>query len=123
MRWQIPLGEVPELAAQGHTNTGSHFPKVNPVVTAGGLIFTGSRDRKVRALDSRTGKVLWESEVGAAMDGMPAIYEVDGREYVVFCAAARSTTHTHSVPGHPASLDPIHGAYVAFALPTSAGKR
>ncbi|MCU1225141.1 MAG: glucose dehydrogenase [Edaphobacter sp.] len=122
MRWQIPLGEVPELAAQGHPNTGSHFPKVNPVVTAGGLIFTGSRDRKVRALDSRTGKVLWESEVGAAMDGMPAIYEVDGREYVVFCAAARSTTRTHSVPGHPASQEPIHGAYVAFALPTSAKK-
>jgi len=122
MRWQIPLGEVPELAAQGHKNTGSHFPKVNPVVTAGGLIFTGSRDRKVRALDSCTGKVLWESEVDAAMEGMPAIYEVDGREYVVFCAAARSTTHTHAVPGHPASQDPIHGAYVAFALPMSSSK-
>ena len=117
IRWQIPLGEVPELAAQGHKDTGSHFPKVNPVVTSGGLIFTGSRDRKVRALDSSTGKVLWESEVDAAMDGMPAIYEVNGREYVVFCAAARSTTHTHAIPGHPASQDPIHGAYVAFALP------
>ena len=123
IRWQIPLGEVPELAAKGYRNTGSHFPKVNPVVTAGGLIFTGSRDRKVRAIDSATGKVLWESEVDAALEGMPAIYEVDGREYVVFCAAARATTHTHAVPGHPASQDPIHGAYVAFALPASAGKR
>jgi quinoprotein glucose dehydrogenase len=122
IRWQIPLGEVPELAAKGYKNTGSHFPKVNPVVTAGGLIFTGSRDRKVRALDSSTGKVLWESEVDAAMDGMPAIYEVDGREYVVFCAAARSTTHTHATPGHPASQDPIHGGYVAFALPELASK-
>jgi quinoprotein glucose dehydrogenase len=121
IRWQIPLGEVPELAAKGYKNTGSHFPKVNPVVTAGGLIFTGSRDRKVRAIDSTTGKVLWESEVDAALEGMPAIYEVDGREYVVFCAAARATTHTHATPGHPASQDPIHGAYVAFALP--AGKQ
>lgn len=122
IRWQIPLGEVPELAEKGYKNTGSHFPKVNPVVTAGGLIFTGSRDRKVRALDSSTGKVLWEKEVGAAMDGMPAIYEVDGREYVVFCAAARSTTRTHAVAGHPASQEPIRGAYVAFALPASGGK-
>lgn len=122
IRWQIPLGEVPELAAQGYTRTGSHFPKVNPVVTAGGLIFTGSRDRKVRALDSATGKVLWEAEVGAALDGMPAIYEVGGREYVVFCAAARSTTRTHATPGHPASQDPIHGSYVAFALPEAGGK-
>ncbi len=117
MRWQIPLGEVPELAAKGYHNTGSHFPKIAPVVTAGGLIFTGSRDRIVRALDSDTGRVLWKTEVGAALDGMPAVYEVDGREYIVFCAAARSTTYTHASHGHPASQEPIHGAYVAFSLP------
>ena len=117
IRWQRPLGEVPELAEKGFKDTGSHFPKTNPVVTAGGLIFTGTRDRKVRALDSLTGKTLWESEVDAALEGMPAIYQIDGREYIVFCAAARATTHTHATPGHPASQDPIQGAYVAFALP------
>jgi quinoprotein glucose dehydrogenase len=115
--WQVPLGEVPELAAKGIKDTGSHFPKVGPVVTAGGLIFTGTRDRKVRALDSATGKVLWEAEVEAALEGMPAVYEIDGREYVVFCAAAQATTHTHDLPGHPAAQAPIPGAYVAFALP------
>lgn len=117
VRWKIPLGEVPELAEKGITNTGSHFPKVGPVVTAGGLIFTGTRDRKVRAIDSSTGKVLWEHEVDAALEGMPAIYEVNGKQYVVFCAAARATTYTHAVPGHAASTDAIPGAYVAFALP------
>ena len=117
IRWKIPLGVVPELAAMGFTNTGSQFPKVSPVVTAGGVIFTGTRDRKVRAIDSDTGKVLWEAEVDAALEGMPAIYEVQGREYVVFCAAAQATTYTHNVPGHAASQDPIPGAYVAFALP------
>jgi quinoprotein glucose dehydrogenase len=117
IRWKIPLGVVPELAARGFTNTGSQFPKVSPVVTAGGVIFTGTRDRKVRAIDSDTGKVLWEAEVDAALEGMPAIYEVQGREYVVFCAAAQATTYTHNVPGHAASQDPIPGAYVAFALP------
>jgi quinoprotein glucose dehydrogenase len=50
---------------------------------------------------------------------MPAVYEVQGREYVVFCAAAQATTYTHSVPGHPASEAPIPGAYVAFALPVA----
>lgn len=117
IEWQIPLGEVPELAAKGIKNTGSHFPKVGPVVTAGGLIFTGTRDRKVRALDSATGKVLWEAEVEAGVEGMPAVYQIDGREYVVFCAAAQATTYTHDVPGHPALQAPIPGAYVAFALP------
>jgi quinoprotein glucose dehydrogenase len=117
IRWQVPLGEVPELAAKGFRNTGSHFPKVGPVVTAGGLIFTGTRDKKVRALDSATGEVIWESEVEAALEGMPAVYQVDGREYVVFCAAAQATTFTHNVAGHPASQAPIPGAYVVFALP------
>ena len=117
IEWQEPLGEVPELAAKGFRNTGSHFPKVGPVVTAGGLIFTGARDRKVRALDSATGRVLWEAEAGAGIEGMPAVYQIDGREYVVFCAAAQATTHTHDLPGHPAVNSPIPGAYIAFALP------
>jgi quinoprotein glucose dehydrogenase len=117
IEWQVPLGVVPELAAKGFKDTGSHFPKVGPVLTAGGLIFTGTRDRKVRALDSATGRVLWEAEVEAALEGMPAVYQVDGREYVVFCAAAQATTHTHDLPGHPALQATIPGAYVAFALP------
>ncbi len=122
IKWQVPLGDVPELAAKGIKNTGSHFPKVGPVVTAGGLIFTGTRDQKVRALDSATGKILWETEVGAAVEGMPAVYEVTGREYVVFCAAAQATTYTHDVPGHRASQALIVGAYTAFTLPAAKDK-
>ncbi len=110
IRWKTPLGEIPQLAAGGIKNTGSHFPKVGPVVTAGGLIFTGTRDHKVRALDVDTGRVLWEHQLDAALEGMPAVYEVDGREYVVFCAAAGS------VP-NPRPEEKISGAYVAFALP------
>jgi quinoprotein glucose dehydrogenase len=112
IRWKVPLGTVPELAAKGFRDTGSQFPKVSPVLTAGGLIFTGTRDRKIRATDSATGKVLWEAEVDAALEGMPAVYQVQGREYVVFCAAAPAATSTH-----PATATPIPGAYVAFALP------
>jgi quinoprotein glucose dehydrogenase len=117
IKWQVPLGEVPELAAKGFTKTGSHFPKMGPVVTAGGLIFAGTRDRFARALDVDSGKVLWQAELGAGLEGMPAIYAVNGREYVVYCAAARSSSHTHAAPGHPADRRPVQGAYVAFALP------
>ncbi len=123
IRWKIPLGVVPELAAKGFTQTGSQFPKVDPVLTAGGILFTGTRDRKVRAIDSANGKVLWEVETEAALEGMPAVFEVGGREYVVFCAAAQATTYTHAVPGHPASQAPIPGAYVAFALPKEAAAK
>jgi quinoprotein glucose dehydrogenase len=110
IQWKIPLGEVPELAAKGFKNTGTHYPKVGPVVTAGGLIFTGTRDRKVRAFDVESGKVLWEKELDAALEGIPAIYEIAGKQYIVFCAAAQ-------VGLTPATQVPIPGAYVAFALP------
>ncbi len=116
IEWQVPLGEVPELTAKGIDNTGSQFPKVGPVVTAGGLLFAGTRDRKFRALDTRTGRELWEYEASAGIEGMPAVYELDGREYIAICAAARSATQTHAAAGHPASTAPIDGEYVVFRL-------
>ncbi len=112
IRWKVPLGEVPALASRGFPNTGSHFPKVGPVVTAGGLIFTGTRDGKVRALDVASGRVLWEYQLDAALEGMPAVYEVNGRQYIVFCAAAQTGLT-------PATQVKIRGAYVAFALPVA----
>jgi quinoprotein glucose dehydrogenase len=115
IRWSIPLGDVPDLASKGITNTGSMFPKVGPVVTAGGLIFTGTRDGKVRAIDEDTGKVIWEKQLNTAIEGIPAVYEANGREYVVFCAAAVSDIHARTKAA-------VHGAYVAFALPSVAAE-
>jgi quinoprotein glucose dehydrogenase len=109
IKWKIALGDVPDLAARGVKNTGSHLPKVGPVVTAGGLLFAGTRDRTVRAFDVETGKVLWEKEVDAALEGIPAIYESGGREFIVFCASAQADLT-------PGTQRPIAGAYVAFAL-------
>jgi quinoprotein glucose dehydrogenase len=110
IKWKIPLGDVPELAAKGFKNTGTHYPKVGPVETAGGLIFTGTRDRKIRAFDVETGKLLWETEVAMALEGIPAVYEIGGREYIVFCAAAQAGLTS-------ATQVQLRGSYVAFALP------
>jgi quinoprotein glucose dehydrogenase len=78
------------------------------------LIFTGTRDRKARALDEETGKVVWEFELPTGMEGIPAVYEEGGREFIVFCAAAQSAI----VPAG-GSAPPVmsNGAYIAFALP------
>jgi len=110
IKWQIPLGDVPHLAARGIRNTGTHHPKVGPVLTATGLIFTGTRDKKVRAFDVENGKLLWEHALDTAIEGIPAMYEVGGRQYLAFCASAQAGLT-------PATLEPIRGAYVAFALP------
>jgi quinoprotein glucose dehydrogenase len=80
--WQIPNGDV-SATTFGLTGTGSHAPRGGVVATATGLVFVGtSSDRKFRAYDADTGKVLWQYDLPAAQEGVPAVYSVDGREYV-----------------------------------------
>ena len=112
IKWQVRLGEVTAIAATGHTNTGSHFPRAGLVATGGGLIFSAtSSDRKFRAYDRDTGKVIWETTMAEASEGVPAVYEVGGREYIVLCVAAGN-----GLMGGPSAQKA--GAYVAYALPT-----
>jgi quinoprotein glucose dehydrogenase len=105
--WKIPLGEYPELAQQGMKDTGSELYG-GPIVTAGGVLFIGATvyDRKFHAFDTRTGKLLWETELPFAGIATPSTYMVDGRQYVVIAASG--------------GRDPkgsVGGTYVAFALP------
>ena len=104
--WQIPLGEIPELAAQGLKDTGSENYG-GPIVTAGGLVFIGAtiHDRKFRAFDKASGELLWETTLPAGGYATPAVYEVDGRQFVVI-AAGGGKMGTKS-----------GDSYVAFALP------
>jgi quinoprotein glucose dehydrogenase len=115
IKWRVPLGTVSALAAKGITNTGSYRPTRNgPVVTAGGLIFIGTAsDRMVRAYDKDTGKSLWEAEVPANPDGIPAVYEVGGRQYVAFFASG-FRSYKGDIAWKPAS--PGGQGYYVFAL-------
>ena len=106
IRWKIPFGEYPELVAKGIKNTGSDNYG-GPVVTASGLLFIGATnfDKKFRAFDKLTGKLLWETELPAAGNATPAIYEIGGREYVVIvCGGGKNDA-------------PSGSSIVAFALP------
>ncbi|HEY4047342.1 MAG TPA: PQQ-binding-like beta-propeller repeat protein [Acidobacteriaceae bacterium] len=87
IKWQIPLGGVTQLAEKGIKNTGSYWPRGGVVVTAGGLIFSGTKsDSTFRAYDKDTGKEIWATELPAGPEGIPAVYEVGGREYIVISA-------------------------------------
>jgi quinoprotein glucose dehydrogenase len=106
IKWQIPLGEYPELVAQGLKNTGSDNYG-GPIVTAGGVLFIAATnfDRKFRAFDKSTGRLLWETTLPAAGNATPATYMVGGRQYVVIvCGGGKNGA-------------PSGSAIVAFALP------
>jgi quinoprotein glucose dehydrogenase len=102
IKWQIPYGTVPSLAAEGRADTGVvQQQRGGPVVTASGLILAATNDKKFRAYDADMGKVIWETDLPASAEGVPAVYEIGGREYIALCVAAGNGP----------------GAYMAFALP------
>jgi quinoprotein glucose dehydrogenase len=113
VKFRVPLGTVPELAARGITNTGSYHPDRNGMaVTAGGLVFIGTLgDATFRAFDKDNGKVLWERKMESNPEGLPAVYEVGGREYLAFFL------HTHGEPSTAGPGKPEAQGYYVFALP------
>lgn len=116
-----PIGTTPGLAAKGIKDTGSSdLIRNGPVVTAGGLLFLASGpDRMLHALDKDTGKTLWETQIDANPDGIPAVYEVEGREYVAFYAAVTGAKESMSYsPGRPGAQ-----GYYIFALPEEKGSQ
>ena len=90
-----------------------------PVVTAGGLIFSANNDKKFRAWDVDTGKVVWEADLPAAAEGVPAVFEIGGREYIAICAAQGNgpSVNLPGVPKFPAKSP--QNSYVVFALSAS----
>jgi glucose dehydrogenase len=105
--WKIPLGEYPDLAAKGMTNSGSENYG-GPIVTAGDVLFIGATvyDKKFRAFDSLTGQLLWETVLPYSAVATPATYMIDGKQYVVVTAG-----------GGKDPKSPSGSVYVAFALP------
>jgi quinoprotein glucose dehydrogenase len=103
--WKTALGEYAELKAKGIPPTGTENYG-GPVVTAGGLVFIGaSRDGKLRAFNKANGKLLWEYNLPAPAFATPAVYELNGKQYLVIaCGGGKLRTKSGD-------------AYIAFALP------
>jgi quinoprotein glucose dehydrogenase len=105
--WKVPLGQYPELVAKGQPDTGSENYG-GPILTAGGVLFIGATiyDRKLRAFDARTGKLLWQGDLPYAGTATPSTYMIDGRQYVVIATSGARDPN-----------GPQGAAYIAFALP------
>ncbi|MEO8174054.1 MAG: PQQ-binding-like beta-propeller repeat protein [Sediminibacterium sp.] len=102
--WKTTLGDYPEFKAKGiHTGTENYG---GSVVTAGGLLFiAATSDKKIRAFNKRTGKLLWEYELPASGFATPSVYQKNGRQYLVIACGGGKL-------GKPAG-----DSYMAFALP------
>jgi glucose dehydrogenase len=111
--WRIPNGTVTPLEAQGVADVGAQASRGGPVATASGLLFIGTAtDRTFRARDAATGAELWEHKLDAATEGVPAVYEVDGRQYVTIPVGGVGHFANNLGLGEPGP-----SKYVTFALP------
>lgn len=68
IRWSTPI------------QIGSHAAGV--LATAGGLVFSASKDGNLMALEAEKGKMLWHYQTGASMRSSPMAFAVDGKQYV-----------------------------------------
>lgn len=91
-----------------------------PLVTGGGLVFTGTLRGILQALDAGTGRRLWQFQTGSGIMAHPVTYQVEGRQYVAIVSGKGGVTN-------PASLSPelfkhqknhnSSGMVFAFGLP------
>jgi alcohol dehydrogenase (cytochrome c) len=56
------------------------------LASAGGLVFSGARDRQFRAYDAATGALLWQVGLNASPSSSPAAYSVGGVQYLAVVA-------------------------------------
>ena len=116
--------QAPGLAEKGIMNTGTVRPRNGPVVTAGGLMFGRTRRTDASRVRLEGGRVLWEHELEANPEGIPAVYEVGGRQYIAFAAGASWGTGSDPVWRNafhrkPGALEAQ--GYPVFALPGGRG--
>ena len=85
--------------------------------TAGGLVFGGTADRRLFALDAEDGEMLWETRLNGDISGAPVTFEVDGRQYLAVGAGGRIGQTTSYARLTGITLPQGSGVIWVFALP------
>jgi len=116
IKWQTPYGDLPE-AGPSDKLRGNVYPKSGPVITAGGLVLFAGNDAKLYALDKDTGKLLFTKDLPNGSLGVPAVYEVNGKEFVLLavCGGNGFPVGGRLAPGGT-NPPAISKSYIAFAL-------
>jgi quinoprotein glucose dehydrogenase len=117
IKWQTPYGDLPQ-AGPSDKLRGNVYPKSGFVVTAGGLVLFAGNDAKLYAADKDTGKLIATKDLPNGSLGVPAVYEVNGKEYVLL---AVSGGNPFPIGGRlvPGGVNPPASSkcYIAFSLP------
>ncbi len=87
------------------------------LTTDSGLLFIGSVDRWIKALDQDSGEVLWQRRLDNALNSYPVTYRVDGKQYLAV-ATNSGGIHTRTMrTAAQINLPPSGATLWVFALP------
>jgi alcohol dehydrogenase (cytochrome c) len=87
------------------------------LATAGGLLFNGSMDRYLRAIDADKGTLLWQTRLPSQAVGSPITFAVNGRQYVAITSGGGPIAATQLAPTPDADTASGANAVYVFALP------
>ena len=123
IKWQAPAGDLPQ-AGPSNGLRGNVYPKSGFVITGGGLVLFAGNDSKLYAYDSKTGKMIFSKDLPNGSQGVPAVYEVAGREYILLAVCGGATPYPEGAYMPPGGKTPpaISKSYIAFALPSMEGQ-
>ena len=87
------------------------------LATGGGLLFNGSMDRYLRALDIDSGRLLWQTRLAAQAVGGTVTYSINGRQYIAITAGGGPIAATGVGMTPEADTTSGSNAVYVFALP------
>jgi PQQ-dependent dehydrogenase (methanol/ethanol family) len=90
------------------------------LTTKSGLAFHGDIKGWFKALDAKTGQVLWQFNTGSGISAAPITYEVDGKQYVAVVSGRTFTIPLFLGPigAKMVQASPEGGTLFVFELPS-----
>ena len=110
----VATGEMRVIYSQPQGTNGS------ALTTAGDLVFFGDLNRRLRALDADTGKVLWETVVGGMIMNSTISYAVNGKQYLMVYTGGGQSVTSGPLAVAGSAMPPAvtgHNAIYVFPLP------
>jgi len=126
IKWKSSLGHDPRIPKPDGKNLGLPIgsQRKGMIVTSTGLLFATSKGGQLHAYDAGNGDLLWTVNLSRETEGLPAMYEADGRQFLIVGAMAPlgKEMGDRTKEGGVAALP---AGYVVFSLPddkNSSGK-
>ncbi len=115
IKWRKPIGEDALAMSKGDKDSGagSGTLRKGMIVTSTGVVFATAKGGKLYAFDSGNGNLLWETTLTYETNGQPAMFEVDGKQYLLINATGDFSEDSIDHSKEPGAMQ---RGYVVYSL-------